>query len=469
MAKQDENLLGPYDLGENDADEKPQSLIAHLVSSLTSGQDLTRVLIPTFFLEPRSLLEKYTDLWVHPQLLLGVASLEDPVQRMISVLRWYVSGWHVRPKLCKKPYNPILGEEFFSYWDHGDSRSDFYSEQVSHHPPVSAIYIENRKQNITINAQIYAKSKFLGNSAACLSVGEAYVNLNNLNEEYEISIPTYYACGLFLGTLRMELGDKKTIVCKKTGITAEIDFKTKPFMGGEYNKLKGKIIMKGKDGKDLVLHTFEGGWDKVIKIKDAKGKEEILFDVDKTPVQKKFVTPIDQQGPWESRRAWDEVSKALKKHDHVNAEKAKTVIEDLQRKYVIERTAKKIEYQTKLFHKNAKGVFVFDHNDTKPYDPKEAEKPLPTDYNKRKAAAAADKKISPQAQAQPAAAAAEHKEKDGNAPNGKSAAVLDLLDGKASTVNGTVNGSAKAAPTKQDAGLEDLSALADSFASAKAS
>jgi len=387
---------------------------------------------------------------------------------MISVLRWYVSGWHVRPKLCKKPYNPILGEEFFAYWDHGDSRSDFYSEQVSHHPPVSAIYIENRKQNITINAQIYAKSKFLGNSAACLSVGEAYVSLNNLGEEYEISIPTYYACGLFLGTLRMELGDKKTIVCKKTGITAEIEFKTKPFIGGEYNKLKGKIIRKSKDGKtpDQVLYTFEGGWDKVIKIKDDKLKEEVLFDVDKTPVQKKYVTPIAEQGPWESRRAWDEVSKALKKHDHPNAEKAKTVIEDLQRKYVIERAAKKIEYETKMFHKNAKGIYVFDHSDTTPYDPKEAPKPLPTDFNKLKAAKAAEKNKPQQAQAQPQPLLAEQKEKE-SATNGKPAAAAseDIFNVKAA--NG--NSKASEASTGNGDGLDDLSSLADSFATAKAS
>lgn len=41
---------------EEVADDKPRSLIFHLVKQLTKGQDLTRVLIPTFFLEPRSLL-----------------------------------------------------------------------------------------------------------------------------------------------------------------------------------------------------------------------------------------------------------------------------------------------------------------------------------------------------------------------------------------------------------------------------
>jgi hypothetical protein len=68
-AVQDAGELGPYEDPKAD-EEKPQSLISHLVSSLSNGQDLTRVLIPTFFLEPRSLLEKYTDLWTHPQFIL---------------------------------------------------------------------------------------------------------------------------------------------------------------------------------------------------------------------------------------------------------------------------------------------------------------------------------------------------------------------------------------------------------------
>ena len=29
----------------------------------------------------------------------SAAALEDPVQRMLSIVRWYVSGWHIRPKL----------------------------------------------------------------------------------------------------------------------------------------------------------------------------------------------------------------------------------------------------------------------------------------------------------------------------------------------------------------------------------
>ncbi len=71
-----------------------------------------------------------------------------------------MSGWHLRPNGCKKPYNPILGEKFFCFWDLNDkegSRTEFVGEQVSHHPPISGLHIENRKHNICLNAHVHAK------------------------------------------------------------------------------------------------------------------------------------------------------------------------------------------------------------------------------------------------------------------------------------------------------------------------
>src|SRR4051812_36875188 len=62
-------------------------------------------------------------------------------------------------------------------------------------------------------------------------------------------------------------------------------------------------------------------------------------------------------------RAWEEVSRALQKHDHNTATSAKTVLEDAQRVTALDRKNKKIEYQNKMFHKSGTtGGYVF--NDT---------------------------------------------------------------------------------------------------------
>jgi len=43
----------------------------------------------------------------------------------------------------KKPYNPVLGEQYFAQWT-GDAETGdtiLKAEQVSHHPPVSSLYL----------------------------------------------------------------------------------------------------------------------------------------------------------------------------------------------------------------------------------------------------------------------------------------------------------------------------------------
>lgn len=42
-----------------------------------------------------------------------------PRERMVQVVRWYLSSYHAgrKSQVAKKPYNPILGEVFRCHWD----------------------------------------------------------------------------------------------------------------------------------------------------------------------------------------------------------------------------------------------------------------------------------------------------------------------------------------------------------------
>lgn len=147
------------DDSENDISmESHGSVVTHLLSQVKIGMDLTKVVLPTFILERRSLLEMYADYFAHPDLFLRIADLKDPRERMVQVVKWYVSSYHAGRKsaVAKKPYNPILGEVFQCHWDlpltDGQTndanavpdgpvpwcRRDqltFVAEQVCHHPP----------------------------------------------------------------------------------------------------------------------------------------------------------------------------------------------------------------------------------------------------------------------------------------------------------------------------------------------
>ena len=168
---------------------------------------------------------------------------------MKNVVKFYLSGFYKKPKGLKKPYNPTLGEVFRCYWDHPNTNSKtFYiAEQVtfglklikfvllksnsykkvSHHPPVTAFYVTNRKEGFCICGTILARSKFYGNSVSAIMDGQVKLILLNRGEEYIISMPYANCKGILIGKLTMELGGKVNIQCVKTGYTADIEFKLK--------------------------------------------------------------------------------------------------------------------------------------------------------------------------------------------------------------------------------------------------
>jgi hypothetical protein len=120
--------------------EEHKSLIWYLVKQVRPGMDLSKVVLPTFILEPRSFLDKLTDSYYHVDILSGAVLEDDAFTRMKMVVKWYLSGLYKKPKGLKKPYNPILGETFRCYWLHPNGSKTFYlAEQVSHHPPVSRL------------------------------------------------------------------------------------------------------------------------------------------------------------------------------------------------------------------------------------------------------------------------------------------------------------------------------------------
>jgi len=323
--------------------------------------DLSRVTLPTFILEPKSFLEKLTDFMTHPDLVLGAASLDTPFDRLKAISRWYMSGFYIRPKGVKKPYNPILGEMFRASWDHGTSKSFYVSEQVSHHPPVSAFYGSNRGAGFVLNGSILFRSKFTGNSTAAILDGFATVYCLNYDEEYTMTFPTAFARGILWGTLLMELGGTVIIKCEKTDMKTEIEFKTKGFWGGDYNLVAGKIMHKKK-----TLYNFTGKWDKQLHGKGHKDKKEELFwdphsDMAASGLDMQ-VRSIDEQENYESRRLWQKVSTALIANDQETATDEKFTIEDAQRRAVKDREEKNITYTPRHFkYDEEKQQWIYNH------------------------------------------------------------------------------------------------------------
>ncbi|ELT93091.1 hypothetical protein CAPTEDRAFT_166422 [Capitella teleta] len=353
--------------------EENKSLIWSLVKQVRPGMDLSKVVLPTFILEPRSLLEKFADYYYHADMLSEAVNFEDPLSRMKAIVRWYLAGFYKKPKGLKKPYNPILGETFRCFWKHPktNTRTFYIAEQISHHPPVTAFYVTNRQDGYAISGSVLAKSKFYGNSLSAIMDGIGRLTLLKRGEDYMVTMPYAHCKGILIGTLTMELGGKVTIDCEKTGYTAELEFKLKPFLGS--GESSNRIVGKIKLGDETLL-SIDGHWDQDIYIKDKRtGDSELFWSVTpevKASRLKRYTVPLEAQSDTESEKMWMHVSAAVLKQDQTAATNEKFILEDAQRKATRERKAKMLEWMPRLFERNdLTGDWVYKFADQRPWDP----------------------------------------------------------------------------------------------------
>ncbi|XP_072295617.1 oxysterol-binding protein-related protein 9 isoform X2 [Eucyclogobius newberryi] len=368
------------DDGERESVEEHKSVIMHLLSQVRLGMDLTKVVLPTFILEKRSLLEMYADFFAHPDLFVSIAEQPEPKERMVQVVKWYMSAFHAGRKgsVAKKPYNPILGEVFFCHWDlPNETTKDistqmepvsdgpvpwassnsvcFVAEQVSHHPPISAFYAECLNRQIQFNAHIWTKSKFLGMSIGVHNIGQGCVSCLEHDEHYILTFPNGYGRSI-LTVPWVELGGECNISCSKSGYSANIVFHTKPFYGGKKHRITAEIFAPN-DKKSFC--SIEGEWNGVMYAKWATGENTIFIDTKKMGLIKKKVRKLEDQVEHESRKLWKDVTQNLKLKDIDAATEAKHNLEEKQRAEARERKENEQQWETRLFHEDGE-CWVYD-------------------------------------------------------------------------------------------------------------
>ncbi|XP_076827764.1 oxysterol-binding protein-related protein 10 isoform X2 [Brachyhypopomus gauderio] len=360
--------------------DEQRSIILHLLSQLKLGMDLTRVVLPTFILEKRSLLEMYANFMAHPDMFLAITAGVTAEERIVRFVEYYLTAFHEGRKgaVAKKPYNPILGESFLCSWDvprdrvrplrttasssarHAPSpapadpddryRLRFVAEQLSHHPPVSAFYCECRERRMCVNTHVWTKSKFLGMSVGVTMVGEGVLHLLEHDERYVFTLPCAYARSI-LTVPWVELGGKVSICCAKSGYSAAVTFHTKPFYGGKVHRVTAEVK---HNSTSTIVCKAQGEWNGTLEFTYSSGETKVI-DASKLPVIRKRIRPLEKQGQYESRRLWRHVTAALRAGDIDAATEHKRELEDRQRSEEKKRTSSSAPWRPKHFIKEGEG------------------------------------------------------------------------------------------------------------------
>ncbi|KAG9396969.1 Oxysterol-binding protein [Carpediemonas membranifera] len=383
-------------------EEKIPNLLVNVLKQLKPGVDLTRVTLPTFILEPRSLLEKWGDFVAFPLDVFCAANEPDKDRRFLFTCAWFMSGFSLLPKHVRKPYNPILGEMFRFYLDHEahpfpqahphDAEYDmsqiagvkhnptvYIAEQVSHHPPISAFYISNRKAGFVAEGWVYTRSKFTGNSAGSIMEGRARLHLLKFGDVYECTFPSAFMRNVIVGNYHMEITGSMDCCCVEQNLRAHLEFKPKPILGGKKGNLRGSLKRDGR-----VLYNIDGNYlDKTYASKPSAPKDKIVLS-DSANVNAwtaKTVGRVANLEPNESRRLWSGVTRALNAcpADYDAATVDKTRLEDEQRAAAAERQKTNSAWVPKLFSEGAwesssdglsapcRADWTYIHRDVSPY------------------------------------------------------------------------------------------------------
>lgn len=299
-------------------------VVKRFISQLSYGQELTRISMPSEFLNPYSILEVCAVRYLTRFDSLSTANTQSsPAYRMLHVIHFFLSALY-RVKLYKKPYNPVVGETHICFTEASGKKTRYLGEQVTHHPPVSAFIMDREEEGISVQGNISFGVKFHVNSATVATNGFIRVNLKNHDEEYvfDKSTPDLLMKNVVFGTRQMKWQKGIDVTCAKSGYKATITFQD----SGSSDSLKG-VISKG----DEPVLRFEGSLDDEIYYFEEGADEETLFisqdDLAETP---KIVYP-PQLDEYPSLKVWKEVTKCIVANDMTEADKAKHVVEEAQR------------------------------------------------------------------------------------------------------------------------------------------
>ena len=214
------------------------------------------------------------------------------------------------------------------------------SEQVSHHPPVTAYCIRNEKHGIQLQGYNGQKASF-SRTIHVKQIGHALLTLtppnakNGEKETYLISLPSLHIENLIYGAPFVELG-KFIHIASSSGYVAKIDFSGRGWLSGKKNTFNASLWTEGdsRSSERNPIYSADGQWSETFHLKEGHGKKakEIeTFSPKDIKLSRLQVRPVEEQDVFESRRAWNAVSKAIVKGDMDQTSHFKSRIENAQR------------------------------------------------------------------------------------------------------------------------------------------
>ncbi|KAK2463943.1 hypothetical protein APHAL10511_003994 [Amanita phalloides] len=253
------------------ADNRPStSLWSVLKHSI--GKDLTRISFPVFFNEPTSMLQRMAEDMEFSECLDAAARESDPLRRIAYVAAFAISNYSSTIGRIAKPFNPMLSETF--EYVRLDKQYRYISEQVSHHPPISACWAESPLWSYY--GEVDAQNRFMGKSFEIRPTGIAHVELllpkalgpsypkasgahlgvGRVKEHYTWKKVTTNVSGFILGSPTIDHYGNMEVRNHRTGDRCVLTFKPRGWRGKDAFEITGRVL----DARGRAQYEIAGRW-----------------------------------------------------------------------------------------------------------------------------------------------------------------------------------------------------------------
>uniref|UniRef100_A0A6I8N414 Oxysterol-binding protein n=1 Tax=Ornithorhynchus anatinus TaxID=9258 RepID=A0A6I8N414_ORNAN len=218
------------------------------------GKDLSKVSMPVELNEPLNTLQHLCEEVEYSELLDKASETDDAYERMVLIAAFAVSGYcSTYFRAGSKPFNPVLGETYECIRE--DKGFRFFSEQVSHHPPISACHCESK--NFVFWQDIRWKNKFWGKSMEILPVGTLNVMLPKYGDYYVWNKVTTCIHNILSGRRWIEHYGEVTIRNTKSSVCiCKLTFVKVNYWNSNVNEVQGVVM----DQEGKVVHRLFGKW-----------------------------------------------------------------------------------------------------------------------------------------------------------------------------------------------------------------
>lgn len=261
-----------------DTDDRPKVGLWGILKSMI-GKDMTKMTLPVSFNECTSLLQRLAEDIEYNDLLTQAAAIEDSTLRMVFVTAFAASEYASTIDRIAKPFNPLLGETF--EYCRKDQTFRLISEQVSHHPPISACCAQSVKWDYygenAVDSQFKGRSfdfKHLGKMFCAIRPDGGVVDQKGERTEEELyswkKVNTSVV-GIIIGNPTVDNFGTMEVTNHTTGDTVKVEMKQRGWKASSAYQLSGVV----SDAKGNNRWAIGGHWNSRIFAKKITGFGEL--------------------------------------------------------------------------------------------------------------------------------------------------------------------------------------------------